>query len=181
MWMGSGRAAGLACALMAFALVDQPDSAAAAPLTALGPEVAVGKPSNGYVGRLDVMPEHAPAGAPVTLKAEGLPPGQEFQFVWVTVNGEWKVANAEYHGREFTPVAYEITKAKSDAAGRLSVTFTAPDDYGFLHDIVLQQGGRLFTQVAFNLDMSVDISPEEWTARHADHGRRQRHRLPLAL
>ena len=160
MWMGSGRAAGLACALMAFALVDQPDSAAAAPLTALGPEVAVGKPSNGYVGRLDVMPEHAPAGAPVMLKAEGLPPGQEFQFVWVTVNGEWKVANAEYHGREFTPVAYEITKAKSDAAGRLSVTFTAPDDYGFLHDIVLQQGGRLFTQVAFNLDMSVDISPK---------------------
>jgi hypothetical protein len=159
MWTGGGRAAGLACALMVVALVDQLGSAAAAPLTALGPEVAVGKPSNGYVGRLDVVPEHAPAGTPVTLKAEGLPPGKEFQFVWVTVNGEWKVANAEYHGREFTPVAYEIAKAKSDAAGRLSATFIAPDDYGFLHDIVLQQGGRLFTQVAFNLDMSVDISP----------------------
>jgi hypothetical protein len=160
MWMGSGRAAGLACALTALAVLGQSGSAPAAPLTALGPEVAVGKPSNGYVGRLDVVPEHAPAGTPVTLKAEGLPPGQEFQFIWVTVNGEWKVANAEYHGREFTPVAYEIAKAKSDAAGRLSVTFTAPDDYGFLHDIVLQQGGRLFTQVAFNLDMSVDISPK---------------------
>ena len=33
--------------------------------------------------------------------------------------GLWKVADAEYHGREFTPVAYEIAKAKTDQAGRL--------------------------------------------------------------
>ena len=38
--------------------------------------------------------------------------------------------------------------------------FIAPDDYGFLHDIVLQRPGRLFTQVGFNLDMTVEISPK---------------------
>ena len=36
----------------------------------------------------------------------------------------------------------------------------APDDYGFMHDIVLQQGDRLLTQAAFNLDMTVEISPK---------------------
>src|SRR5262249_3518414 len=135
MGFGSGRLAGLSCALVSLALMSQ-TPAAAAPAATLGPEVEVGEPSGGYVGRLDVSPTHAPAGAPVTLSAEGLPPGQEFQLVWNTATGVWKVTEAEYHGREFTPVAYEIAKAKSDESGRLSVNFTAPDDYGFMHDIV---------------------------------------------
>jgi hypothetical protein len=95
----------------------------------------------------------------VTVTATGLPPGQEFQLVWATARGAWKGTEAEYHGREFTPVAFEIARATSDGAGRLAVTFTTPDDYGFMHDIVLQQGGRLFTQTAFSLDMTVAVSP----------------------
>ncbi len=78
----------------------------------------------------------------------------------MTATGAWKVTGAEYHGREFTPVTYEIAKARSDGSGRLAVTFAAPDDYGFMHDIVVQQGARLFTQAAFSLDMTVDISPK---------------------
>jgi hypothetical protein len=161
---GGGRLAGLSCAPMtlvavSLALMSQ-TPAAGAPAPALGPEVEVGEPANGYVGRLDVSPAHAPAGAAVTLSAQGLPPGQDFQLVWTTATGAWKVTEAEYHGREFTPVAYEIAKARSDQSGRLSVNFIAPDDYGFLHDIVLQQGARQFTHVGFNLDMTVDISPK---------------------
>jgi len=158
-----GRLAGLSCALMLPAAVSlalmSPTPAAAAPAAAFGPQVEVGEPSNGYVGRLDASPTHAPAGASVTLTAAGLPPGQEFQLLWSTAAGAWKVTDAEYHGREFTPVAYEIAKAKTDQSGRLSVNFIAPDDYGFMHDIVLQQGSRLFTHVGFNLDMTVEISP----------------------
>src|SRR5216683_3435732 len=98
----SGRRAGLLSALVLLALMSQAP-AAAAPAAALGPETAVGEPSNGYVGRLDVSPTHAPSGTPVTLSAAGLPPGQEFQLVWNTASGAWKVTEAEYHGREFTP------------------------------------------------------------------------------
>src|SRR5882757_7622672 len=169
MSIGSGRLAGLSralvspglvlFALVSLALMSQPP-AVAAPAAALGPETAVGEPAGGYVGRLDVSPVHAPAGTPVTLTAERLPPEQEFQLIWTTAIGTWKVADAEYHGRDFSPVAYEIARAKTDAAGRLTVNFIAPDDYGFMHDIVLQQGSRLFTKVAFNLDMTVEISPK---------------------
>jgi hypothetical protein len=155
---GSCRWTGWLCALTLSAAIASP--AASAPVSALGRAVAVGEPSGGYVGRLDVTPAHAPAGAPVTVAAASLPPDQDFQVVWTTATGAWKVTDAEYKGREFTPAAYEIAKARSDASGRLSVTFAAPDDYGFLHDIVLQQGPRLFTQAAFNLDMTVDISPK---------------------
>jgi hypothetical protein len=164
MGRGDGRLAGLWCALMLpaavlLALMSQ-TPAAGASAAGLGPEVEIAEPSNGYVGRLDVSPTHAPAGAAVTLSAAGLPPDQEFQLVWTTATGAWKVTEAEYHGREFTPAAYEITKARSDQSGRLAVNFIAPDDYGFLHDIVLQQGSRQFTHVGFNLDMTVDISPK---------------------
>ena len=161
---GSGRLAGCWCALvwsaMASLALTSQTSAVAAPAAALGPEVAVGEPSNGYVGRLDITPPHSPAGATVTASATGLAPGQEFQVVWTTATGAWKVTGAEYHGRDFTPVAYEIAKARSDGSGRVAVTFTAPDDYGFMHDIVLQQGSRLLTQAVFSLDMTVEISPK---------------------
>jgi hypothetical protein len=164
MKFGSGQLAGLSRALVSLPLVSlalmSQSPAAAAPASALGPEVSVGEPQGGYVGKLAVSPSHAPAGAPVTLSAEGLPPGQEFQLVWSTATGSWKVTDTEYKGREFTPVAYQIAKAKSDQSGRLSATFTAPEDYGFMHDIVLQQGDRLLSQTGFNLDMTVEISPK---------------------
>src|SRR5258708_26231353 len=106
MSFGSGRLAGLSCALVlpavvSLALMSQ-KPAAAAPAAALGPQVEVGEPANGYVGRLDVSPAHAPAGTPVTLSAQGLPPRQEFQPVWDTATGAWNVTEAEYHPPEFT-------------------------------------------------------------------------------
>ena len=81
-------------------------------------------------------------------------------MVWRTVKGSWDVADAEYHGRIYTPVAYEFAKARSDAAGRLTAKFVAPEDFGFVHDIVLQQPERMFTQTGFSIDMTVKITPE---------------------
>src|SRR5262249_54447361 len=103
----SGRLAGLACALVALALFTQTQSIAA-PASALGPEVSVAGPRDGFVGRLNVAPENGPVGTPLTVTADRLPPNQEFQLVWRTVKGNWKVGNAEYHGRDYKEVAYEI-------------------------------------------------------------------------
>src|SRR5437763_3395472 len=161
-----GRRVRRPCVLLSLALVARTPSAAARHgsafglAAALGPEVAIGEPSGGYVGRLTVAPERGPAGTPLTVTAEGLPAGAEFQRVWRTVDGEWKVTDAEYHGREYRAVAYEIVKAKTDQAGHLSATFVVPEDFGFMHDIVLQQGARLFTQTGFSIDMTVEISPK---------------------
>ena len=106
-----------------------------------------------------MSPEHGAPGAPVKVTAEGLPADTNFQLVWRTVKGSWKVADAKYHGREYTPVAFELAAVKTDAAGKLVATFTVPEDFGFLHDVVLQQGERLFTQAGFSIDMKVSASP----------------------
>ena len=92
-----------------------------------------------------------------TVTGDRLPPNQEFQLVWRTVKGSWKVAEPSITAAKYKPVAYEIAKVRSDAAGRFSASFTAPEDFGFSHDIVLQQGDRLLTQVAFSIDMTVTI------------------------
>jgi hypothetical protein len=55
---------------------------------------------------------------------------------------------------------YEIATVRTDMAGRLSAVFTVPEDFGFVHDVVLQQGDRLFIQAGFSIDMSVSLSPE---------------------
>jgi hypothetical protein len=147
-------------ALLVLALAVIRPTHAAPKADQLGPEVALAAPKDGYVGRLEVAPLHGPVGTRVTVSGNKLPANQEFQLVWRTVKGGWKVANAQYQGREYKPVAYEIAKVRSDAAGSLCAAFNAPEDFGFSHDIVLQQGDRLLTQVGFSIDMTVRVSPE---------------------
>ena len=125
-----------------------------------GPELSAAQPSNGFVGRLSVAPLHASEGATVTASGEALPPNQEFDLVWRTVKGSWKAANGEYHGRDYAPAGYRIAQVKTDAAGKFTALFLVPDDFGFQHDIQLQQGGKLFTQAGFNLDMVMKVTPE---------------------
>ena len=125
-----------------------------------GPEMAAAQPANGFVGKLNVAPLHASEGAAVTVSGEALPAHQEFDLVWRTVKGSWKAANGEYHGRDYAPAGYRIAQVETDAAGKFTATFVLPDDFGFQHDIVLQQGTKLFTQAGFTLDMAMKVTPE---------------------
>ncbi len=159
---GHGQERALACALLGVAVaLASAVSAAAAPLAAdLGPAVSVAEPAGGYVGRLSVAPDHGPVGTPIKVTGAGMPPGQEIELVWTTVKGSWKVADGEYHGRSFDPIAYRIATVKSDKSGAFAATFVAPEDFGFMHDILAQQRGRLLTQTAFNIDMTVRLKAD---------------------
>jgi hypothetical protein len=154
----SGPLAGLACAAIVLASIAP--SAHAATASAFGPEVTLGEAANGYVGALDVFPSHGAVGAPFTVKGSKLPPNQKFELVWTTVTGHWKVANYEYHGRDFAPVAYHMATVSSDAQGRIEATFVTPDDFGLDHDIVLQQGSHKMTQADYAIDFTVEIAPK---------------------
>src|SRR6476619_7769568 len=98
---------GLASALLALVVVVFASYAAlAAPASAFGPLVKLGQARDGYVGALTAIPDHGKAGTPFTIKGEKLPPNQEFQLIWRTVEGRWKVTETEYKGREFVPTDY---------------------------------------------------------------------------
>jgi hypothetical protein len=156
--LASGRPVLFACALAAFFFLASINPAAARRAAELGPEAPLTEPSGGYVGQLAIAPQRGPAGTPLVMTGEGFPPAQEFDLVWRTVKGAWKVANGEYHGREYTPVAYRVATVKSDQSGRIEHRFAAPEDFGFWHDVVLQQGKRLLSQTAFHLDMTARLA-----------------------
>ncbi len=145
----------------AVALVFPIAAAGAAPLpAALGPEAPFAQTSGGFVGSVTVTPTHGPVGTPVTVKADGLPANSQVQIVWRTVKGSWNVGNGEYHGRDFAPVGYQIATLTSDANGVASANFVVPEDFGFTHDVVVQEGDRLLSQTGFYVDMTVDVSPK---------------------
>jgi hypothetical protein len=154
------RIASFISSLLALLLLLSGPPASASPASALGPQLPVVEARDGFVGRLQVSPPNGPAGTTVTITADRLPANEDFALAWRTVVGAWNVSVGEYHGREFKVVAYEIGKFSSSSAGSLTATFVAPEDFGFVHDIVLQQRDRLLTQAAFSLDMTVKISPE---------------------
>src|ERR1043166_4122649 len=95
----SRRLRAIACALAAFLLTFFAGTSAAKRAADLGPEVPLTQPSGGYVGQLKATPVRGPAGTPLIVTGEGFPAGQEFDLVWRTVKGRWKVTLAEYHGR----------------------------------------------------------------------------------
>lgn len=147
-----------AAAILAFTIPQA--WAAAMPASQLGSTVTLTKPSSGFVGKLDLSPNRGPAGTPVIVTGSGLPAGQELDLVWRTVTAEWKVTETEYHGRQYTPVGYRIAKVKTDADGGFTAGFDAPDDFGFYHDVTVQQADRTLIQAAFYVEMTVEISPQ---------------------
>jgi hypothetical protein len=128
--------------------------------SSLGPEAVMAKPAGGFIGKLTVAPLHGPVGTPVKVSAEGLPANQDVDIVWRTAQGSWKADNGEYRGREYKPVAYRIAAVHTDAQGHATTSFVAPEDFGFVHDITVQQGSHLLTQAAFSIDMQVKVTPE---------------------
>ncbi len=127
--------------------------------SALGPEAPLAEPSDGYVGKLLLEPAHAPVGASVRASGSGFPANQKIDLVWRSVKGRWKVANGEYHGRDYVPAAWRIAPVTTDGNGAFAASFIVPEDFGYSHDIVVQQATRLLTQTNFNVDMTWSVSP----------------------
>lgn len=115
-----------------------------------------------YVGKVDLTPSKGVAGTTAVIAGSGFEPGARLDLTWNTVSGSWVLegtANEEFHGRAFEPVERPLGSATVDATGRFSASFTAPDDFGFYHDVTVEQSGRLVNKAAFRLEPEVSISP----------------------
>src|SRR5262245_42774366 len=106
--LGSGRQIALAVVLVVLSAMFSGGVFAAPRAAELGSEMPLAEAAGGFVGRLAVTPERGPAGTPLSVTGEGFAPEQNFDLVWRTVKGRWKVTIAEYHGREFNRAAYRI-------------------------------------------------------------------------
>ena len=115
-----------------------------------------------YEGAVTLTPSRGESGTAVTVAGSGFQPGAQVAVVWNSVKGSWKLegtASEEFHGRAFEPVRTPVASATIDAGGGFSATFEAPVDFGFSHDVTVEQGDRLLNKAAFRLDPRVSISP----------------------
>ena len=187
--MGGGaelrRHSAVAIALLALsaAFAATSGAEAATPLAAeLGPQVALTEPSNGYVGRISVAPDHAPIGTPVTVSGQGLPAGQDF---------EPRLAHRQ---RQLEGRRRRVSRPRVHP-GRLPDRDSEKRRVGPLHDDVHGAGRfRLharrraaagqpacWTQAGFSIDMTMKLQASgSRTGRLADRDRGQGHRLARA-
>lgn len=118
-----------------------------------------------FVGNLTLEPAAGPAGTEVTVTGEGLHPSQTLELGWTTMSGSWVLEgdlSEEYHGREFTPTIETLATVETDASGHFATRFTAPEGFGFAHDVVVMDpAGTVLNKALFDLDIEVSISPTE--------------------
>ncbi len=113
-------------------------------------------------GKMTLSPDHAVAGTVVTVTGTGLPAGKSMDLVWNTVEGSWNLtgsAREEYRGQVYKPVARVLGSLTTDKEGGLKTTFTVPEDFGYIHNITLMEGGVIRQQSAFSVDMAATIAP----------------------
>jgi hypothetical protein len=143
-----------------------PDVAAALSAQATEPASAsTPAPTSIPLKLLKLSPEKGPMETAFTIAGEGLPASTDVEFVWMTVDGSYvtKVSteNVEFQDRSFVEKAVSMGHATTDAQGQVSQSFTAPEDYGEIHDIYALVGGQQLAKGGFRLMRTVTINPQE--------------------
>lgn len=112
---------------------------------------------------LKTEPEQVPVGGSFTMTGEGLPPGKSVEFLWATVDGSFatavKAGSIEFHKPAFKEKRVSLGRATTDAQGRVTATFTVPEDYGEIHDIYLVADGQDVAKGGIRVPRVVTISP----------------------
>ena len=134
--------------------------AMAAPAAASAPGSA---PAPAVLKPLRVNPEQGHVGTSITVAGEGLTPRKMVELLWATVEGSYDLKPSaetiEFYDRKFSPKRVPLGTATTDAEGRLSETFSVPEDYGETHDIVAMVDGQEVAKGGFSVVRNVTISP----------------------
>lgn len=110
--------------------------------------------------KIDADNYRAPVGAKATIKGAGFPANSQVSLVWKGFEGSFVLEQEEvvFVGPRYEERAYEIAQAKTDTAGAFNATFTVPEDFGGVHDLVARVDGKFATKMGFWITPSFSIS-----------------------
>jgi hypothetical protein len=118
------------------------------------------EPNTTPVQKLELTYDKAVVGAQVRASADGLPAGKTVDLQWATVNGGWVIEDYYYfRGRKYSETTLPLGKFPVGASGRLDASFTIPEDYGGVHDIIASIDGRVVAQNGVEVTQSFEMSP----------------------
>jgi hypothetical protein len=114
---------------------------------------------------LSVEPVKGFVGDSFTITGDGLPAGKKVEFFWSTVEAAYATKvlpdNIEYHERKYDEKRLRLGEATVDPRGRVSARFTAPDDFGEVHDLYAVIDGKDVARGGFRILRSATITPTE--------------------
>jgi hypothetical protein len=102
----------------------------------------------------------AVVGASVHATATGLPPGKTVDLVWGTVTGGWVIEDYyHFRGKKYSETTSKLGVFHVDSSGRLDATFTIPEDYGGVHEVVALVDGKAAAQNGIDVTQSFELTP----------------------
>jgi len=114
---------------------------------------------------LKVEPVKGYVGETFTVHGDGLPAGKNVEFFWSTVDASFltkvMIDNVEYHERKYDEKRIAFGSALVDARGRVNAKFTAPEDFGELHDLYAVVDGKDIARGGFRILRSATATPNE--------------------
>jgi len=110
-------------------------------------------------GKLSFSPSSGSVGTSVTATASGLQPGQAYDLVWTSVDAAWNAADGEFYGVTAEETRSTVGQLAADAGGNATLTFTVPEDYGYMHNVFVLQAGEEVARQGFVVAPSLSISP----------------------
>jgi len=114
---------------------------------------------------LKVEPVKGHSGDSFTISADGLPANQQIEFFWNTVDGSYVTRvlpdNLEYDERHYDEKRIALGSAPTDAHGRVTARFVAPEDFGEVHDIYAAADGKNVARGGFRILRSATMTPAE--------------------
>jgi len=127
-----------------------------------GPIAKPARPS-ASMGILQVSPDEAVAGTPITISGTHLPANKQVELTWSTANATWLVQTepdtVNYLGRSDTEFAVVLATTTTSASGAFKVSLDAPQDWGGLHDIYAVVNGVEEAHGGFITLRTVTVTP----------------------
>lgn len=114
-----------------------------------------------FVGQLAIEPARGSIGSMATVTGTGFAPNADLVLAWEDTTGSWKVDMVEgkFFGREFVTEARPLVDVTTDADGSFEAQFEVPSDFGFTHNVTLQDGDTVLNRVGYRTEMEMTMSP----------------------
>jgi hypothetical protein len=103
----------------------------------------------------------AVVGTSVHATAKGLPAGKTVTLNWGTVTGGWVIEDYyHFRGKKYSETTTKLGNFHTDSSGRLEASFTIPEDYGGVHEVLAVIDGKAAAQNGIEVTQTFELSPK---------------------